>query len=68
MCYKLGQVLQIRAIITNWGIIYAQAVADDVEKTTKGRASYVKKDLQPGNVEKTIDLAEIKHILLQHKK
>ena len=68
MYYKLGQVLQIRAIITNWSIIYAQVVTDDVEKTTEERVSCVEKDLQPGNGEKTIELAEIKSILLQHEK
>ena len=68
MYYKLGQVLQIRAIITNWSIIYAQVVTDDVEKTTEERVSCVEKDLQPGNDEKTIELAEIKSISLQHEK
>ena len=26
MCYKMGQVLQVRAIITNWGITYLSHV------------------------------------------
>ena len=47
---------------------YAQAVTENVEKTTDQNASCLKKELQLGNGEKTIDLTKIKNILLQDEK
>ena len=47
---------------------YAQALTDDVEKTTEERVSYLRKDSQLGNDEKTIDSAKIKNVLLQDDK
>ena len=52
MYYKLGQVLQIRAIITNWGITYAtkeHSVTDEeilsslVSNVNDGRNQYTTK-------------------------
>ena len=47
---------------------YAQAVTENVEKTTDQNVSFLKKELQLGNGEKTIDLTKIKSILLQDEK
>ena len=47
---------------------YAQAVTENVEKTTDQKVSFLKKELQLGNNKKTIDLIKIKNILLQDEK
>ena len=47
---------------------YAQALTENVEKTADQNVSRLKKELQLGNGEKTIDLTEIKKVLLQDEK
>ena len=47
---------------------YALAVTENVEKTTDRNVSCLKKELQLGNGEKTIDLTKIKNVLLQDEK
>ena len=47
---------------------YAQAVTENVKKTADQNALCWKKELQLGNGEKTIDLTEIKNILLQDER
>ena len=47
---------------------YAQALTENVEKTADQNVSCLKKELQLGNGEKTIDLTEIKKVLLQDEK
>ena len=47
---------------------YAQAVTENVEKTTDQNVSCLKKELQLGDSEKTIDLKKIKNNLFQDEK
>ena len=47
---------------------HAQAVTENLEKTADQNVPCLKKELQQGNGEKTIDVIEIKNTLLQNEK
>ena len=65
---KLLSLITIQLERKNRKKTYAQALTENVEKTTDQNVSCLKKELQLGNGEKTIDLTKLNNILLQDEK